>query len=313
LSACPACGADALRPWRDATAVDPRARRPVYQLFRCDACGSAVTAGREVSDEARLYSGGVYASPPRLADLALEPLRKVAIAEEIRLLSKVPPPARVHEIGAGDGRLVRALADRGYVATGSDAFAPTAADGSAIGRARAEASLPSNAFDVVVAWHVLEHLPEPHQALSAAFRALRPGGRLIASVPNLDSIQARIGGPMWFHEDVPRHAVHFTRRGLLRLLDRAGFTVERIGFFVVDQSLLGIVQTLLNRLTRERNVLFRALKRDPSLRSAGSDMAISAAALVPAVLIGTAVETLAAAARRGGALVVVARSAGAAA
>jgi SAM-dependent methyltransferase len=313
LSVCPACGTDALRPWRSAAAADPRALRPAYELLRCGACGSAVTVGREVSDEAQLYSGGVYAAPPRLADLALEPLRKIAIAEEIRLVREVPPPARVHEVGAGDGRLVRALADRGYVATGSDAFVTAAANGSVIGRARAEASLPSHVFDVVVAWHVLEHLPEPHQALSATFRALRPGGRLIASVPNLDSIQARIGGPKWFHEDVPRHAVHFTRRGLLRLLDRAGFTVERVGFFVLDQCLLGIVQTLLNRLTRERNVLFRALKRDPSLRSAGSDMAISAAALVPAVLIGTAVETLAAAAGRGGALVVVARSAGAAA
>lgn len=312
MSACPACGVDALRPWRHAAAVDPRARQPVYELFRCRACGSAVTAGREFSDEARLYSGGVYAAPPTLVDLALEPLRKVAIAEEIRLVREVPPPARVHEVGAGDGRLVRALADRGYVATGSDAFASAAGtDGSVIGRTRAEASLPAHAFDVVVAWHVLEHLPEPHRALSAAFRALQPGGRLIASVPNLDSIQARIGGSKWFHEDVPRHAVHFTRRGLLRLLDRAGFTVDRVGFFVLDQCLLGIVQTLLNRLTRERNVLFRALKRDPSLRSTGSDMAISAAALVPAVLIGTAVETLAAAARRGGALVVVARPTGA--
>ena len=287
----------------------------MYELFRCGACGSAVTAGREVSDEAPLYGGGVYAAPPRLADLALEPLRKIAIADEIRLLREVPPPARVHEVGAGDGRLVRALVDRGYFATGSDAFAPVPveAGGSAVGRARAEESLPAHVFDVVVAWHVLEHLPQPREALSAAVGALRPGGRLIASVPNLDSVQARIGGPKWFHEDVPRHAVHFTRRGLLQLFDRAGFTVERVGSFVVDQCLLGIVQTLLNRLTRERNVLFRALKRDPSLRSAGSDMAISAAALVPAVLIGTAVETLAAAAGRGGALVVVARSAGAAA
>ena len=287
----------------------------MYELFRCGACGSAVTAGREVSDEAPLYGGGVYAAPPRLADLALEPLRKIAIADEIRLLREVPPPARVHEVGAGDGRLVRALVDRGYFATGSDAFAPVPveAGGSAVGRARAEESLPAHVFDVVVAWHVLEHLPQPREALSAAVGALRPGGRLIASVPNLDSVQARIGGPKWFHEDVPRHAVHFTRRGLLQLFDRAGFTVERVGSFVVDQCLLGIVQTLLNRLTRERNVLFRALKRDPSLRSAGSDMAISAAALVPAVLIGTAVETLAAAAGRGGALVVVARSAEAAA
>jgi SAM-dependent methyltransferase len=314
LSACPACGVEALRPWRHAVAVDPRARQPAYELFRCGACGSAVTAGREISDEAPLYGGGVYGAPPRLADLALEPLRKIAIAEEIRLLREVPPPARVHEVGAGDGRLVRALVDRGYVATGSDAFAPAAAGaGSVIARTRAEATLPSNVFDVVIAWHVLEHLTEPQRALSAAVRALRPGGRLIASVPNLDSIQARLGGPKWFHEDVPRHAVHFTRRGLLQLFDRAGFTVERVGSFVLDQCLLGIVQTLLNRLTRKRNVLFRALKRDPSLRSAGSDMAISAAALVPAVLIGTAVETLAAAAGRGGALVVVARSAGAAA
>ena len=43
-----------------------------------------------------------------------------------------------------------------------------------------------------------------------------PAAALLVGVPNLASLQARIGGERWYHLDVPRHRVHFTPAGLRR-------------------------------------------------------------------------------------------------
>ena len=40
-----------------------------------------------------------------------------------------------------------------------------------------------NMFDVVVAQHSLEHVPEPHKAVSEMFRVLKPGGIMLIVVP----------------------------------------------------------------------------------------------------------------------------------
>ena len=46
-----------------------------------------------------------------------------------------------------------------------------------------------------------------------------PAGTLVVAVPNLGSVQARIGGDRWFHQDVPRHRTHLTPAGASALLD----------------------------------------------------------------------------------------------
>ena len=87
------------------------------------------------------------------------------------------------------------------------------------------------------------------------------------------------------------------------MIGRCGLRVTHIGNLVLDQNLLGATQTLLNRLTREQNVAFRTLKRD----LAGvptRDLVVSAAAIVPAAVAGSLLETAAMAAGLGGAVVV---------
>lgn len=44
--------------------------------------------------------------------------------------------------------------------------------------------LPDHSFDLVVSFETLEHLPEPGAFLAEIKRVLRPGGRIITSVPN---------------------------------------------------------------------------------------------------------------------------------
>jgi hypothetical protein len=136
---------------------------------------------------------------------------------------------------------------------------------------------------------------------------IRPGGRAVVACPNLDSLQARIGGDRWFHQDVPRHRTHFTAAGLATLLDRKGFRVERLSHLVVEQNPLGMWQTLLNRLTRRRDVAFRALKRDLGREpGSGRDLALTALAGPLLAPVAVALELGAGLAGRGGSVVVVA-------
>lgn len=63
----------------------------------------------------------------------------------------------------------------------------------------------SNSFDVIIIKHVVEHLPRPEQAIRELGRTLAPGGILILSAPNLDSLLKPIKGKDWIGYKDPTH------------------------------------------------------------------------------------------------------------
>ncbi len=73
----------------------------------------------------------------------------------------------------------------------------------------------SGNFDAIVLWQVVEHFRDPFSVLSACVQKLRPGGWLILSAPNPDSLQFRIFKGSWTHIDAPRH-VNLISSGLLQ-------------------------------------------------------------------------------------------------
>ncbi|HXH88698.1 MAG TPA: class I SAM-dependent methyltransferase [Gaiellaceae bacterium] len=271
-------------PWREARSSDAQlAGRDRYPLLRCRDCHSAwIVPEERPSDAARLYAEGTYAQPLANVARALRPLRAVADAERLSFLRGVPSGARILELGSGDGRFVEGLRRRGFDVHGTDPFPR----GGGVGVVSAEAiEAEPGTYDVVIAWHVLEHLDDPEESLRRARRALIAGGRIVVATPNLGSFQARLGGDRWFHQDVPRHTVLFTAVGLEALLRRCGFGSVRICHFGVQQNLLGMWQTIVNRLTREQDVPFRAVKRMG--RRSRSDVARAAVGGVVALPVAT--------------------------
>ncbi len=312
---CPACGRPSLTAWRGATASDPQlAGSERFSLERCRECGSAVTVG-DADDRGAMYEGGTYTPARGLAKRLLGPLRGLAERDRLRFVSELAPGSRVLEVGAGDGKLVAAMRSAGLDAHGIDPSPAACAAAAELGVEVAnvgieEADLPAAEEDAVVIWHALEHLDEPQAALLRIRNWLRPGGRIVVAVPNLASWQARIGGDRWFHQDVPRHRTHLTTAGASALLERSGYRVERIRHLLVEQNPLGMWQTLLNRLTVERDFAFRLLKRDLGPAGAGTriyDLLVTAVAGPLLIPVALAAELAAGLAGRGGSIVVEAR------
>jgi SAM-dependent methyltransferase len=79
-------------------------------------------------------------------------------------------------------------------------------------------------FDVISAFHVVEHVTDVETTLVATRKLLKPGGWLVIAGPLIDSVQARILGRRWTAvTEAPRHITIPTRTGLARICERAGF------------------------------------------------------------------------------------------
>ncbi|WP_309112523.1 class I SAM-dependent methyltransferase [Saccharothrix sp.] len=82
------------------------------------------------------------------------------------------------------------------------------------------------AVDAVCAFHVLEHVEDPHGFLAAARRALVPGGWLALEVPNIASVGARRHGVSWHGLQPDFHRWHFSPESLRRLVHDHGFHIR---------------------------------------------------------------------------------------
>ena len=82
-----------------------------------------------------------------------------------------------------------------------------------------------NEFDVIGAFDVLEHIEDDIRAISEIFKALKPGGHAVVTVPQ----------HMFLWSEQDRHARHFRRYGTRELdqrLKRVGFNIDMKSSFV---------------------------------------------------------------------------------
>jgi SAM-dependent methyltransferase len=296
--------------WRSVVASEPSLSGRRFELLRCPACGTAITIG---SDGLGLHDGGAMRpGRPRLYRVAL-PLLRVFDAHRMALLRSLsPPPARVLDAGAGQGRFVAAARVAGYDACGIEPARRGVQRSALIGAPVATASIENadlgrSSFDAVTLWHVLEHLERPGAALARIRGWLRPRGGLLIGVPNLASWQSRMSRGRWYHLDVPRHRTHFTATGLVRLLEDRGFEVLGVRHILLEHNPYGMWQSAVNRLTGHPSYLYNLLKRNAPPRS--RDLAVTLAA-VPLAPVAVLAELLAGLAERGGTIAVLARRQG---
>jgi 2-polyprenyl-3-methyl-5-hydroxy-6-metoxy-1,4-benzoquinol methylase len=144
---------------------------------------------------------------------------------------------RVLEVGCGNGATLSYLKEYGLAqeVVGIELMASVAAQADAnidqmqVGDAVALVQqLPSDHFDVVLCLDVLEHMVDPWSFVESLERVIKPGGCLIASIPNVRTLpvicKLLFGGKFVYAQQGIMDRTHlrfFTRRSALALMQTA--------------------------------------------------------------------------------------------
>jgi SAM-dependent methyltransferase len=155
------------------------------------------------------------------------------------LLGEARAGERVLDLGCGAGRFVAALQ-----AAGADPVGVELAE-AALERARANApgadlrrladdgSIPLEHGSVDLVWcsEVLEHVGDTAHLLLEVRRVLRPGGRLLVTVPYHGRLKVAVIALASFEshfDPLGQHLRFYTRRSLAATLEHAGFDAVRV-------------------------------------------------------------------------------------
>jgi GT2 family glycosyltransferase/2-polyprenyl-3-methyl-5-hydroxy-6-metoxy-1,4-benzoquinol methylase len=147
----------------------------------------------------------------------------------------------VLEVGPATGYVAKALRDRGCRVTGIEVD-PEAAEVAAqfcermivadVEDLDLEEVFPDQRFDVVVYGDVLEHLVEPETVLARTAKILAPGGRVVASIPNVThgSVRLSLMAGQFRYTDTGlldrTHLRFFDQQGVEELFEEAGYAIR---------------------------------------------------------------------------------------
>jgi 2-polyprenyl-3-methyl-5-hydroxy-6-metoxy-1,4-benzoquinol methylase len=95
-------------------------------------------------------------------------------------------------------------------------------------------------YDVIVLWHVIEHLPNPWLLLDVIFASLKPDGIIALATPNPEAFQFKVMGRLWPHLDSPRHVMLVPIKLLVEKLESLGMKKELITTKDLGSSYLNI-------------------------------------------------------------------------
>jgi 2-polyprenyl-3-methyl-5-hydroxy-6-metoxy-1,4-benzoquinol methylase len=82
-------------------------------------------------------------------------------------------------------------------------------------------------FDIVTLWDVLEHTPNPVDALKECLRVLKHDGLLVINYPDIGAWISRLMGRKWVFL-LSVHYFYFTRKTIRKALAKTGFNILKI-------------------------------------------------------------------------------------
>jgi len=222
-----------------------------FDLVRCQQCGLMYLSPRPTSEEMRRYYPGSYGPHQPIHEgssrfARLEQWHGVRKLSRAVIAQSQMERGRVLDIGCSTGAFLDAMRRQGWEPYGLDTnvaavrYAREHRELDVFAGRLQEAEYPSDFFDVVTLWNVFEHLHHPRVTLAEIGRVIQRKGLLVISIPNPDSLEARVFGRYWAGLDAPRHLYLFSRHTLERLLALTGFELQDVRSFTGHHPVLAL-------------------------------------------------------------------------
>lgn len=215
---CDFCGSTARRRLYAYGDIRYGTPQPEYGVCVCRGCGLGYLSPRPTPATIGAHYPPHYDSG-RCADVCAAQRRYATQAEFVG-----PGSGNLLDVGTARGDFLDWVERLGWRAAGIE---PHARAGTSDPRVRFididSPALAPASYDVITAWHVVEHLHAPSKFFARVAELLRPGGRFCMSVPNFRSYK-----DLWLKaEDVPRHLHFFALDSLNAYGERSGLRVTR--------------------------------------------------------------------------------------
>ncbi|MHA6718007.1 class I SAM-dependent methyltransferase [Sphingomonas sp. RS6] len=156
--------------------------------------------------------------------------RREILSDYLARYGKVPAGACILEIGCGTGHNLPMLAQFGDVDAIEIDPAAAAIASERLGKPVGASPLPEltgvepGSYDLIAVLDVVEHIDDDVAALKAMARALKPGGKILITVPAHQW--------MWSaHDVVNHHKRRYSKGTLVSALERAGLRWSRLRWF----------------------------------------------------------------------------------
>ncbi len=227
-SSCPVCQSKNI--FKTLDVKDYFLTQENFSIWRCKDCGLSFTNPRPKDENLGKY----YESPEYLSHgtknsgiigKLYQLLRNINIKRKYNIVSEQMGTGKILDIGCGTGELLNYFQKQKWECLGVEpnATARNFAKTQYHLKVEEEQSLqklPTESFDIISMWHVLEHVSDINKRMYEVKRLLKRGGKIIIALPNSLSWDAVFYKAYWAGLDVPRHLYHFSPEAFSSLAKR---------------------------------------------------------------------------------------------
>lgn len=169
-------------------------------IYTCQSCGVLfIYSPNNIQEQKEFYDDDrqLKQTMHRFSLREYESKIRIDTQRRVRFCSSnIPPASHVLDVGCGYGYFIFLLNKQGYAAEGIDPSSIRISTAKEFYGIRAvegfldsqSHTLPKKYYDAITAWHVLEHVSEPHHFIEAIKDHLLPGGLLIIELPSASDI-----------------------------------------------------------------------------------------------------------------------------
>ena len=231
---CPCCGNTSWTHWGEVK--DYSVTAEMFNLEQCTGCSVIRTIIDSSQDLGKYYQSQEYISHTSSAKNLMQEIyllaRKYTLHRKQKFLTQLAGGKKsILDYGCGTGDLLAALRKSGWSAEGlepdNSARLKAISKGTTVYTSLSEIP-PTQTYQLITLWHVLEHVPEPADVLEQLKKRLAQNGRMIIAVPNPNSADAQHYQSFWAGLDVPRHLWHFPRKSMSHLADKIHMKLDQV-------------------------------------------------------------------------------------
>jgi SAM-dependent methyltransferase len=215
------------------------------KIQRCQTCGFIFTNPQFFPHEYdEIYKNAPTPGDSKVALEAGDSNRFSRLAKNVR--SDIGEFGRFLDFGCGRGGFLLAMNDPAGVGFEVGAPAVFTVGPSQITTGNfldvaGSAGFEKASFDLITAFDVFEHLPDLDKYVEVLSSLLKPGGRLVITVPDVDSWNARLSGSRW-NMYLLEHLWYFNKKTMQTFMKRAGFHETRHRILPYDAPVAHIVR-----------------------------------------------------------------------